>query len=197
MFPLVLTQVNYRSRSPSSGNITCSLTALVIKCPKVRLTDGIRRGNGIETEATQVYPLPETQSLDVVQKKLAKQSRSPNCSLQFTAASLPTAVPKGPIQLRSEFVNPSDTPHVRIVTARIVHRTLKLSRKSCQALERYIRWGLCCTLETEVSQGQGWPNPGKKCWDFEGIKAAAVGHGTITDNPTSGEVVSHNCMILR
>lgn len=116
-------------------------------------------------------------------EETCKTISSPNCSLQFTAASLPTAVPKGPIQLRSEFVNPSNTPHVRIVTARIVHRTLNLSRKSCQALERYIRLGLCCTLETEVSQGQGWPNPGKKCWDFEGIKAAAVGHGAITDQP--------------
>lgn len=100
--------------------------------------------------------------------------------------SCPHSHPKESHPAEIEFANPLDTQHVRIATARIILRTLKLTRKSCQALERCILLGLCYTLQEEVSQGQGWPSPGKKCWNFGGIKAAALGYGEIADQPHFG-----------
>lgn len=196
-YPLVLTEVNCKSRFPSSGNITCSLIGLIMKCPKVKLTDDTRRGNGTEIEATQIYPLPETQSLYVVQKKLAKQSppQTARCCAQLHHHPL-----------LSQRVLPY--PAEIWVCESFGHSTCKNSDsqnspQDSKAVQKKLpsTWGVHL-IRSLLYPGEGgqprlrvakpreemlgvWGNQGSCC-------------GTSPNHwPTSGEVVSHNCMSLR
>lgn len=60
----------------------------------MKLTDDTRKGNGMEIKATQIYPLPETQSLYVVQKKLAKQCH-PKLLVAVHSCIITHSCPKG------------------------------------------------------------------------------------------------------
>lgn len=71
-----------------------------------------------------------------------------------------------------------------------------LFSESCQALERYMLLGLCCTLEKEVSQGQGGQAQGRNAGTLGESKQLLWDMAKAMANPTLGELVSHNCMIL-
>lgn len=138
-------------------------------------------------EATQISPLLEIQSLYVVYKETCKTILFPNCSLQFTAASLPHSCLKGSRPAEVEFVNPWDAQHVRIAMARIVHRTLTLSRKSCQALERCILLGLCCIPGPGGQPRAGVAEPREEMLELcGGIGAVLWGSAKVTDQPHYG-----------
>lgn len=86
----------------------------------------------------------------MVPKKPAKQSgpQTARCNSQQHHSATPD--PKRHTQQEIQSVNLLYTQYVRTATARRVHRTPKLSSKSCQAPERFILLGLCCTLEEVV-----------------------------------------------
>lgn len=113
--------------------------------------------------------------------------------MQFTVAVFPHFCPKGSRPGSSLQI----FGHSTCKNSQIQNSLAKLSSKSCQTLERYILLGLCCMLEEEISQGQGWPSPGKKCWDSGGSRQLLGDVAKSLTNSISGELFSHNCMILR